>query len=211
MQAQLASSWQPFDYRQLLREGGTEFTPPGQRLLVTIRGNCMLDVFSCHDANPVAYLDFDLEGPITISSVIKSPLVGLPCTSTIRRRYPHQVAKINQLRQCHHYGFYISPEYRNKGLQQVWNLDELLMAVIIEMAFDSKIPQITIKPTDNRSRYYSRKFSAVALPNTSSSNILSITPSLSRTRLNHIRLIAQDGLTQCFYVESLHDKSAEKR
>lgn len=210
MQVQLSTPWQPFNFRQLIREGGSEFTPQGQRLLITLRGNCMLDVFSCHDSKPVAYLDFDLEGPITVSSVIKSPLVGLPSTNTIRHRYPRLAAKINQLRQYHHYGFYISPEYRNKGLQQVWNLDELLMAVIIEMALDRQVPQITIKPTDNRSRYYRRKFSAVALPTTASSNILSITPAIARTRLPHIRLVAQDGRTHSFYVKSIPDPPDER-
>jgi hypothetical protein len=205
MQAQLSTPWHPFNYRQLLQEGGAEFTPQGSRLLITLRGNCMLDVFSCHDSSPVAYLDFDLEGPITVSSVIKSPLVGLPSTNTVRHRYPRLSAKINQLRQCHHYGFYISPEYRNKGLHQIWNLDELLMAVIIEMAFDRQIALITIKPSDERSRYYRRKFSAVAHPTADSSNILSITPSLARARIPHIRLVSQDGRTHSFYVKSVPD------
>ena len=203
----MASHWQPFDYRQLLREGGAEFTPPGHRLLITLRGNCMLDVLSCDFNNAVAYLDFNLDGPITISSVIKSPLVGLPSTNTIRHRYPHLVANINQLRQHHHYGFYIIPEYRNKGLQQIWNLDELLMAVIIEMAFEKKLHRITIKPTDDRTRYYRSKFNAVALPSGTSSNILNLAPATARTRLAHVRLVAQDGNTDTFYVKCTPDRS----
>ena len=205
LQAHSTTTWQPFEFRQLLREGGTEFTPPGHRLLITLRGNCMLDVFSCHEKIPIAYLDFDLEGPITVSSVIKSPLVGLPSPNAMRHRYPRLVAKNNQLRQYHHYGFYIVPEYRNKGLQQVWNLDELLMAVLVEMAFESKRARITIKPTDNRSRYYRGKFGAVPLPTSTSSNILSMVPAMTRNRLNHIRLIAQDGLTQAIYVKCVPD------
>jgi len=150
-----------FDYGCLIEKGFAGFACPTADFILTFRGTGMIDVFECRDLRHVAFLDFDLERESHLDSAFGSPLIGLPFSAAFRQALGIDLTRFDDLRRHHHYGFFVEDDYRNKGRQGVWNLDELMMAVALAYADAKRYPCFTIKPTGDTAPYYIRKFGAV--------------------------------------------------
>ncbi|MBL7179097.1 MAG: hypothetical protein ABIK98_10890 [Pseudomonadota bacterium] len=193
--------WHTLNYRNLSDEGFAVYQTDAVKLLFTLRGCCMIDVFDLEICRPIGYLDFDLHRDAILAHAFGSPLIGLPFTSQLRRKFGKLIFPFNDLRSGHDVGFFVKKPYRNKGEKGVWNLDEILMAIALETAREHGLVVFTIKPTGDRARYYRRKFGAETWPTTATDLILSIKLDTIRKNFKHIEIVETAGKTLFFKVQ----------
>jgi hypothetical protein len=160
----------------------------------------MLDVFDLDSSAQVAYLDFDFNKLIMLGDAFGSPAIGLPFSNQFRKTFGKDIFPFDELRSRHHVGFFVERPYRNKGKKGLWNMDEVLMAIALEIAFEEGVEIFIIKPTGDRSRYYCKKFGAEIQPTTESDVILGINLIRVRNQLKHIELQEIDGKVHFFKV-----------
>jgi hypothetical protein len=168
----------------------------------------MIDVFDLKTLKQIAYLDFDLSQSIMLASAFRSPLIGLPFSSGFRKRFETDLLPLKDLRSEHEVGFFVDIEYRNKGIKEIWNLDELIMAIAFETAFESHIQGFTIKPTGDTTRYYRKKFNADSCHRPGSDMIMTVHLKTIRKTLQHVLLTEKKGQTLFFSVKGVPDSEA---
>ena len=195
------NSWAQFDYRHLVRTGWASFDPDRLSLLITLRGMCMIDVFNVNNLQHIAYLDFDIKRDIILDSAYGSPMIGLPFPRPsagfpVELKLPFQ-----DLRDKHTYGFFIDPVYRNKGRKGLWNLDELLVSVALEVAHEAGVRKFTIRPTGDTASYYRHKFLAEVSETTGSDRFMAIDLHQRLDRRSRLYRLPQDGKTRLFRVK----------
>jgi len=184
-----------------MREVGfAVFKTDSANLVFTLRDCYMVDAFDLDSSAHVAYLDFDIKKQIMLGYSFGSPVIGLPFTNQFRKAFGKDILLFNDLRSHHNVGFFVEKAYRNKGKKRLWNMDEVSMAIAIEIAFEEGIEIFTIKPTGDRSRYYCKKFYAEIHPTTESDVILEINLRRVRKKLKHIELQEIKGKTHFFRV-----------
>ena len=193
--------WYILNYRNLMAEGFAIYQTASAKLLITLRGYCMIDVFDLEIRRHIAYLDFDMQREVVLAHAFGSPVIGLPFTSRLRRTFGPRLFPFEDLRSCHDVGLYVEAPYRNKGVKRLWNLDEILMAIALETAFEHEIAVFTIKPTGDRARYYRRKFGAKTWPTTASESIIAIDLNAGMQKLKHIEFVEINGQTYFFKVK----------
>jgi hypothetical protein len=177
-------------------------------LVFTLRGNCMIDVFDRNSLKQIAYLDFDLSKSIMLGSAFRSPLIGLPFSTFFRKRFETDLLPLKDLRSKHEVGFFVDIDYRNKGKKEIWNLDEIMMSIAFETAFEDKIQDFTIKPTGDTAPYYRKKFNANICRQSRSDLTMTVHLKTVRKTLQHIRMIEKAGKTVFFKVKSVSDLTA---
>jgi hypothetical protein len=197
--------WNKFNYCGLKNEGYALYSTGSVSLVFTLRGNCMIDVFDLKTYKQIAYLDFDLSKSIILATAFRSPLIGLPFSAQFRKRFETDLLPFNDLRSQHEFGFLVDIEYRNKGNKEIWNLDELMMAIAFETAFENKIQDFTIKPTGDTASYYHKKFNAKTDYPSGRDVIMTVHLKTVRKTLHHIRLIEKEGKTVYFRVKGVQD------
>jgi hypothetical protein len=196
-----------FDYTCLQEKGLACFRTGHTNLVATFRGTGMIDVFDQVNWRHIAFLDFDIQRRIHLDSAFGSPLIGLPFSADLGRTMGVSLHHFNDLRQYHHYGFFVQSDYRNKGRKGVWNLDELMMAVALVYAEENHLQWFNIKPTGDTAPYYRGKYGATRLPTTAFERISSIRLGPGRKPLPHVRLVKSAGRTCYFDVPSASDDS----
>jgi len=198
-------SWALFDYRSLVHTGWARFDPGRVDLLITLRGMCMIDVFNRTGLHHSAYLDFDIKRHIMLDSAYGSPFIGLPFP-TPSRGIPAEIRlPFDDLREKHSYGFFIDPAYRNRGDKGLWNLDELLISVALEVAHEAGVRKFTVRPTGDTASYYRHKFFAEVCETTGSDRFMAIDLTRRRNRQSRIRRLQKDGKIQFFRVKTSPD------
>jgi hypothetical protein len=188
------------NYREFREEGWAVLTTNSVSLVFTLRDSYMIDVFDLDSSAHVAYLDFDIKQKIMLGDAFGSPAIGLPFTNQFRKAFGKEILPFNDLRCRHHVGFFVERAYRNKGKKCLWNMDEVLMAIALEIAFEEGVEMFIIKPTGDRSRYYRKKFYARIHPTTQSDVILEIKLRQVRKKLKHIEPHEIEGKTHSFGV-----------
>lgn len=188
------------NYREMREVGFAVFKTDSANLVFTLRDCYMVDAFDLDSSAHVAYLDFDIKKQIMLGYSFGSPVIGLPFTNQFRKAFGKDILLFNDLRSHHNVGFFVEKAYRNKGKKRLWNMDEVSMAIAIEIAFEEGIEIFTIKPTGDRSRYYCKKFYAEIHPTTESDVILEINLRRVRKKLKHIELQEIKGKTHFFRV-----------
>jgi hypothetical protein len=201
-------AWHIFNFRDLKQQGVSVYSTAPADLVFTLRGICMIDVFDLKILKPVAYLDFDLSHSPMLASAFRSPLIGLPFSVPFRKRFETDLLPLKDLRASHEVGFFVENEYRNKGNKGIWNLDELMMAIAFETAFENKIHEFTIKPTGDTAPYYRKKFSGKESHPSRSDLIITVHLNTVRKTLQHIRVIEKEGMTVFFRVKGVPDQTA---
>jgi len=194
-----------FDYACLQEKGYACFRTGCTRLALTFRGTGMIDGFDRVNWMHIAFLDFDLQREIHLDSAFGSPLIGLPFSADLGRTMGISLHRFDDLRQHHHYGFFVHPNYRNKGRKRVWNLDELMMAIALAYAQAHHLQWFHIKPTGDTTAYYRRKYGATRLPTTTADKISSIPLGPGCKPLPHIQTIQQAGSTRYLDVQTASD------
>ncbi len=197
--------WNVFHYFGLKNDGYAVYSTASAELVFTLRGNCMIDVFDLKTLKQIAYLDFDLSHTPMLASAFRSPLIGLPFSAQFRQRFEPDLLPFKDLRSKHEVGFLVEIEYRNKGNKGIWNLDELMMAIAFETAFETKIRDFTIKPTGDTARYYKKKFNATASHPSGSNLMMTVFLKADRKKLQHVRIIEKGGETVFFRVKGVPD------
>jgi len=188
------------NYRGLKEDGYAVFETDSVNLVFTLRGGCMIDVFDLDSSTPVAYLDFDIKKNVMLGYAFGSPIIGLPFSNQFRKAFGKTIFPFRNLRPRHEVGFFIERSYRNKGKKGLWNLDEIMLAIALETAFEAGVEVFIIKPTGDRTRYYRSKFWAQIRPTTGDDVILGINIPKVRRKLKHIALQELDGKTHFFRV-----------
>jgi hypothetical protein len=196
-----------FAHACLLEKGLTSFMTGKTELVVTFRGTGMIDVFDHDNWHHIAFLDFDIQREVQLDSAFSSPVIGLPFSTALGRTQGISLNRFDDLRQHHHYGFFVEADYRNKGRKGVWNLDELMIAIALEYAEANHLQWFHIKPTGDTAAYYRRKYAATRLPTTATEKIASIRLGPDRKPLPHVRPIQQAGHTRCLDVQTASDAS----
>ena len=199
------SIWHTFNYRDLKKVGFALHSTVSVDLVFTLRGNCMIDVFDRNSLKQIAYLDFDLSKSIMLGSAFRSPLIGLPFSTFFRKRFETDLLPLKDLRSKHEVGFFVDIDYRNKGKKEIWNLDEIMMSIAFETAFEDKIQDFTIKPTGETAPYYRKKFNAKICRQSRSDLTMTVHLKTVRKTLQHIRMIEKAGKTLFFRVKSVSD------
>jgi hypothetical protein len=197
-----------FHFKDIKQNGFSVYSTVSTDLVFTLRGNCMIDVFDIKTLKQIAYLDFDLSKTTMLASAFRSPLIGLPFSTPFRKRFETGLLPLKDLRSRHEVGFFVEIEYRNKGNKGIWNLDELMMAIAFETAFENKIKDFTIKPTGDTARYYRKKFNAKADHPSRSDLIMTVHLKTVRKTLQHIRAIEKEGMAVFFRVKGVPDGTA---
>lgn len=200
--------WYMFNFRDLRDRGFSVYSLASADLVFTLRGNCMIDVFDRSSLKQVAYLDFDTSKSIMLESAFRSPLIGLPFSTSFRKRFETELLPLKDLRSKHEVGFFVDIDYRNKGKKEVWNLDEIMMAIAFETAFNDKLQNFTIKPTGDTAPYYRKKFNAKICHQSKTDVIMTVHLQSIRKELQHIRMIEKEGQTVFFRVKSIPDVKA---
>lgn len=195
------SEWPTFNYRDLRQSGFSVYSTVSVDLVFTLRGNCLIDVFDINALKQIAYLDFDTSKSIMLGSAFRSPLIGLPFSTSFRKRFETVLLPLKDLRSKHEVGFFVDIDYRNKGKKEVWNLDELMLAIAFETAFEDKIQDFTIKPTGDTAPYYRKKFHAKICRQPRRDLTMTVHLKTVRITLRHIRMIEKDGRTVFFRVK----------
>ncbi|MFC1515519.1 hypothetical protein ACFL7E_02025 [Thermodesulfobacteriota bacterium] len=198
-------TWYRLNYREMIENGFAVYETDAANLVVTLRGTCMVDTFDLETSKHAGYLDFDIKQEVMLGYAFGSPIIGLPFTSQFRRTLGSAIIPFQDLRTGHDVGFYIEKAYRNKGEAGIWNLDEIMMTIALEIALEHDVEVFTIRPTGDRARYYRRKFGARVPPTTGSDVILSIDLKTVRKRLKHIELVEAEGKTDYFRVKGSSD------
>ena len=199
------SEWHTFYYRDLKQVGFAVHSTESADLVFTLRGNCLIDVFDQSSLKQVAYLDFDTSKSIMLESAFRSPLVGLPFSTSFRKRFETDLLPLKDLRSKHTVGFFVDIDYRNKGEKKIWNLDEIMMAIAFETAFENKIQNFTIKPTGDTAPYYRKKFHAKICRQIRSGLTMTVHLETVRKTLKHVRMIEKEGKTVFFKVKGVPD------
>jgi len=202
------TSYHIFNYFGLRKEGYTVYSTVSVDLVFTLRGNCLIDVFDMNTLKQIAYLDFDTSKSIMLGSTFRSPLIGLPFSTSFRKRFETDLLPLKELRSKHEVGFFVHTDYRNKGKKAIWNIDEMMMAIAFEIAFEDKFQDFTIKPTGDRAPYYRKKFNAKICRQSRSDLIMTVHLKTVRKKLPHIRIIEKAGKTVFFKVKSVPDLTA---
>ncbi len=197
--------WHTLNYRDLKKEGYAVYSTDSVGLVFALRGNCMIDVFDQNSLRQVAYLDFDISKRIMLESAFTSPVIGLPFTNQFRENYESRFLPLKDLRSNHSVGFYIDSAYRNKGQKEIWNLDEMMMAIAFETAFECQVEDFTIKPTGDTKRYYEKKFHAKICHKSRTDLVMTVHLKSVRKTLRHIRIIEKEGRTVFFRVKGQRD------
>ena len=197
--------WNLFDFRELKQAGFSVYSLAPADLIFTLRGNCLIDVFDLNSSKQIAYLDFDTSKSIMLESAFRSPLIGLPFSTLFRKRFETNLLPLKDLRSKHEVGFFIDIDYRNKGGKKIWNLDEVIMAIAFETAFEHKIQNFTIKPTGDTAPYYRKKFNATICHQIKNDLTMTVHLETVRKTLKHIRMIEKDGKTVFFRVKGVPD------
>jgi len=174
-------------------------------LVFTLRGNCLIDVFDRNSLKQIAYLDFDTSKSIMLGSAFRSPLIGLPFSTSFRKCFETDLLPLKDLRLKHEVGFYVDIAYRNKGKKEIWNLDEIMMAIAFETAFENNIQDFTIKPTGDTAPYYRKKFNAKICHQSRSDLTMTVHLKTARKKLQHIKMIEKAGKTVIFRVKGVSD------
>lgn len=193
------------NYRDLIENGCTRLQTRGPRLIFSLRGRCMVDVFDLEVCRHIGYLDFDMQRDILLAHAFGSPVIGLPFTRQMRHTFGRLVSPFKDIRAGHDVGFFIEPAYRNKGEKGIWNLDETMMAVALETAGEHGVKEFTIKPTNDRTRYYRKKFGALVLAKPGSDLTLVVDTNVYRRHLRHIRFSRGGGKTILFEINGEAD------
>ncbi|MFO7970768.1 MAG: hypothetical protein R6U40_03355 [Desulfobacterales bacterium] len=188
------------NYRELREAGWAVLKTDSMSLVFTLRDYYMIDVFDLDSSGHVAYLDFDIRKRIMLGDAFGSPAIGLPFTNQFRKVFGKEILPFSDLRCLHHVGFFVERAYRNKGKMRLWNIDEVLMAAALEIAFEEGVERFIIKPTGDRSRYYRKKFYASIHPTTESDVVLEINLSEVRKKLKHVEPQEIKGKTHFFRV-----------
>jgi hypothetical protein len=162
-------------------------------------------VFDQRSLKQIAYLDFDTSKSIMLESAFRSPLIGLPFSTFFRKRFETDLLPLKDLRSKHEVGFFVDNGYRNKGGKKIWNLDEIMLAIAFETAFESKILKFTIKPTGDTAPYYRKKFNATICRQIKRGLTMTVHLETVRKTLKHIRMIEKDGKTVLFRVKGVPD------
>ena len=186
-----------------MAEGFAIYQTASVKLLITIRGCCLIDVFDLEACLHVAYLDFDMQRDVILAHAFGSPVIGLPFTAQMRQAFGKIVLPFENLRSGHDVGLFVKKPYRNKGAKGIWNLDEILMAVAMTTAFEHGVPVFTVKPTGDRARYYRRKFGAKTCPTTAGESIVAIDLKAGMKNLKHIEFVEINGQTHFFKVSEI--------
>jgi len=197
--------WNIFSFRDLVQAGYAVFSTGSVDLVFTLRGNCLIDVFDFNTNIQIAYLDFDTSKPIMLASAFRSPLIGLPFSPRFRKRFETDLLPLKDLRSFHEVGFFVDIDYRNKGKQGIWNLDELMMAVAFETAFEIHVENFTIKPTGDTKRYYRKKFHAEIGHDSKADSVMIVHLKTVRDTLQHIHRVEKEGKTEFFRVKGAPD------
>ncbi|MFC1488538.1 hypothetical protein ACFL6B_01690 [Thermodesulfobacteriota bacterium] len=197
--------WYTLNYRKLKEDGCAIYKTDLVHLAFSMRGYCMVDAFDLDRSMHVAYLDFDFKSDIMLGYAFGSPFIGLPFSNLFRKTFEKSIFPFTDLRSHHDVGFYIAKNYRNKGANGIWNLDEIMMVIAMETAYEHDVDVFTVKPTGDRARYYRKKFSAEAFPTTSSDVILTIVYKAVRNNLKHIKLLGMGNKTDAFKVQGYAD------
>jgi hypothetical protein len=188
------------NYRKLKQDGCAVFETDSVNLIFALRGGCMVDVFDLDSSTPVAYLDFDIKRNVMLGYAFGSPIIGLPFSNQFRKTFGKTIFPFRDLRPGHDVGFFVEKTYRNKGEKGLWNLDEVMLTIALETAFEEGVEVFIIKPTGDRTRYYRSKFWAQIRPTTGNDVILGIDVPQVRKKLKHIELQEVDGKTHFFRV-----------
>jgi hypothetical protein len=199
------SKWLIISYRDLKQVGFALHSTVSVDLVFTLRGKCLIDVFDLNSLKQIAYLDFDLSKSIMLGSAFRSPLIGLPFSTLFRKRFETDLLPLKDLRSKHEVGFFVDIDYRNKGKKEIWNLDEIMMAIAFETAFEDKVQDFTIKPTGDTAPYYRKKFNAKICRQLRSELTMTVHLKTVRKALQHIRMIEKEGKTVFFKVKSVSD------
>ena len=179
--------WFCLDFRKLVSDGFAIIQETPVKLLIGIRGLCMIDVFVFEDLRHVAFLDFDLTRPAALDSAFASPLIGLPFNALVRRTVGRPIIPFDDLRTKHHVGFFLDRKFRNRGAKGMWNLDELMMAIALELVFEQGRQMFVVKPTDDKLKYYRRKYDAIVLSSTGIDRYVGIEIEHAREFMTHVR------------------------
>ncbi len=102
-------------------------------------------------------------------------------------------------------GFFVDIDYRNKGEKEIWNLDEMMMAIAFETAFEDEVQDFTIKPTGETAPYYRKKFHSKICRQPRSDLTMTVRLKTVRKMLPHIRIIEKEGKTVFFRVKGVPD------
>ena len=202
------TSYHIFNYFGLRKEGYTVYSTVSVDLVFTLRGNCLIDVFDMNTLRQIAYLDFDTSKSIMLGSAFRSPLIGLPFSTSFRKRFETDLLPLKDLRPKHEVGFFVDIDYRNKGKKELWNLDEVMMAIAFETAFEDQIQDFTIKPTGETAPYYRKKFNAKICRQSRGGLTMTVHLKTTRKELKHVRVIEKAGKTVLFRVKSVSDLTA---
>ncbi len=199
------SEWRTFNYRDLRQSGFSVYSTVSVDLVFTLRGNCLIDVFDINALKQIAYLDFDISKSTMLGSAFRSPLIGLPFSTSFRKRFETVLLPLKDLRFKHEVGFFVDIDYRNKGKKEVWNLDELMLAIAFETAFEDKIQDFTIKPTGDTAPYYRKKFHAKICRQPRRDLTMTVHLKTVRKTLQHVRMIEKERKTDFFRVKGVPD------
>ncbi|HAY40318.1 MAG TPA: hypothetical protein DCY53_13900 [Desulfobacteraceae bacterium] len=194
-----------FNYRDLEQSGFSVYSTVSVDLVFTLRGNCLIDVFDINTLKQIAYLDFDTSKSIMLGSAFRSPLIGLPFSTLFRKRFETLLLPLKDLRSKHEVGFFVDIDYRNKGKKEIWNLDEIMMAIAFETAFEDKIHNFTIKPTGDTATYYRKKYNAKICRQPRNDLTMTVHLKTVRKNLRHLRMIEKEGKTVFFTVKGVPD------
>jgi hypothetical protein len=197
--------WNLFNFMELKQTGFSVYSTASVDLIFSLRGDCMIDVFDGNSLKQVAYLDFDTSKSIMLESAFRSPLIGLPFSTSFRKRFETELLPLKDLRSWHEVGFFVDIDYRNKGKKKIWNLDELMMAIAFETAFENKAQNFTIKPTGDTASYYRKKFNAKICHQSTTDLIMRVHLPSVRKELQHIRIIEKKGKTVLLRVKGVPD------
>jgi len=193
------------NYRELREAGWAVLKTDSVNLIFALRDCYMLDVFDLDSSAHVAYLDFDIKKKIMLGDAFGSPAIGLPFTNQFRKTFGKNIFPFKELRSRHNVGFFVERAYRNKEKKGLWNMDEVLVAIALEIAFEEGVEIFIVKPTGDRSRYYCNKFYAEIHPTTESDVILGIDLRSARKKLKHIELQEIKGKTHFLRVTCCPD------
>ena len=202
------TSYHIFNYFALRKEGYAVYPTVSVDLLFTLRGNCLIDVFDMNALKQIAYLDFDTSKSIMLGSAFRSPLIGLPFSTSFRKCFETDLLPLKDLRSKHEVGFFVDIDYRNKGKKEIWNLDEVMLVIAFETAFEEKIQDFTIKPTGDTAPYYRKKFNAKICRQSRGDLTMAVHLKTTRKELKHVRVIEKAGKTVLFRVKSVSDLTA---
>jgi hypothetical protein len=198
-------NWFCLDFLKLLSDGFAICRNLPVNILITIRGMCMIDLFDMNDFQHVAFLDFDLSRPAALDSAFVSPFIGLPFNAIVHRSLGRTLTPFDDLRKNHHVGFFVSPDYRNRGTKDLWNLDELMMAIALETAYVLGQRLFTIKPTADKLAYYRKKYGARVLTTNETDKIIGIDIETARRYMRHIEYKLNEGRVSAICVKCMPD------